>query len=631
MTSQFIANCKVLFNRADEDGNGCLDADEFKAVLESDTLKLNLSPDEIAQVVESSVQDGEGISLAEFIPVVQALFFRHRAKTAALKRTARSLPPLQRHRVKSALERSIRSRTLSTRATPTRPHTTMASPHSPPATPAQRRWGMIRSYVEKGAAERALAIPDYIETLDFATLTKLVFGATRPSESDVWNLRRQANEAARQNNNGKAETLYKFAVKLAEGLTHKQETQVLLGLTALGDVQVKLEKYHDAIATLRRCLQIRKAAIVTDKAAILHCLVELCLCSLALRRTHDGIKYGLEAHDYHAATNARITSSPARWKEFLLKLAEALTVKGHYKKAMEIQEQATAVLLKQVDKSSKEASHVITSLAFVSQVAHASGMSRLEEEYCRAPTLSNPTPEQTQELKDLLHANTMYSLGRMMLQQKQASEALPLLQQSLATFTKIHGRKHPRVGFALASLASCYALAGTQKMLRRALSLLEKAATVITSSLGPDCEALAEPGGPLPVRAQIEEMLGQLQAARRLWHAVAQNRLRHTSNTHPSYLEALEQKERVSKLLTQKRPLTTMESLLKMYQDKQEEHLNTCIVCGVKTDAKVCQACSNARKLQQLSRYRYMQDGTNHPRLWSRYVARMDELAPPPS
>lgn len=48
---------------------------------------------------------------------------------------------------------------------------------------------------------------------------------------------------------------------------------------------------------------------------------------------------------------------------------------------------------------------------------------------------------------------------------------------------------------------------------------------MLTSSLGPNSRALAEGGGPLPVQAQIEEMLGLLQAARRTWHNVANIRL----------------------------------------------------------------------------------------------------------
>ena len=77
------------------------------------------------------------------------------------------------------------------------------------------------------------------------------------------------------------------------------------------------------------------------------------LCSFALRRRDDGVSHGLQAYDHYKATGARILCSPRRWKEFLLKLAEALTLTGQYKKAMEVQEQAASVLMRQVDKSSR--------------------------------------------------------------------------------------------------------------------------------------------------------------------------------------------------------------------------------------------------------------------------------------
>ncbi|EGD76732.1 hypothetical protein PTSG_08083 [Salpingoeca rosetta] len=624
MTTEFLERCKVLFSRADADGNGTLDADEFKAVLESDSLKLNLPPDELAQIIDNTDKDGDGISLAEFIPVVQALFFRHRAQKAACRK---KLPVLKRSRCRSALERTMKQRPISGRATPVRAQSVAGTR----ASPAQRRWGMVRTQVQKGAAERALAMPEYIDQLDFATITKLIVGARKATETDVWNLRRQASEAVRAGNLTKAETLYKIAVKVAENLTRKQG-QVLLGLTALADIQIRLEKYHYAIQTLERSLQIRKSAIITDKAAILHCLVELSLCSMALRKVDDGVSYGLQGYEHYQLTNARIMCTTARWKEFLLKLAEALTIKGRYKKAMEVQEQAASVLLKQVDKSSKEASHVLTSLGFVSQVAQGSGLSRLEAEYCeRVPLPSSADPTKQSEIeRDLTHATTMYSLGRHLLQQKQAGEAGPLIQQALTTFTKVFGRKHPRVGFALTTLASCYALEGSQKKLRRALNLLERSAAVLTSSLGPNNRALAEGGGPLPVQAQIEEMLGQLQAARRTWHTVAAIRMTHAGSRDPGYLDAAAQKERVSQLITTKKlkPASTVATLLKLHQERVELRSTLCIVCGLKSPTRTCQACTNAQKLQKLSRYRYMQDGTNHPRLWSRYLTQLEALAP---
>jgi len=130
----FVETCTVLFQSADADGNGYLDPEEFVAVLKSKTLNLKLSPvdiDEVSaipvpaiadicrnigrtrqnsgandgsvalmtigtslshylppsravkfmlQVVLQADKDGDGeITLDEFIPIVENLFYRKAA------------------------------------------------------------------------------------------------------------------------------------------------------------------------------------------------------------------------------------------------------------------------------------------------------------------------------------------------------------------------------------------------------------------------------------------------------------------------------------------------------------------------------------------------------------------------
>ena len=137
-------------------------------MLESDELKLNLSADDIAKVIETTDKDNDGVSMAEFIPVVQALYFRRRAKTAVRRR----LPGVKGSRARSALERSMRTRPLSGRASPQRTQ----SAQSPRMSPAKRRWQLVREKVAKGMAERVLAMPDQIDRLDFVTITQLMVG-----------------------------------------------------------------------------------------------------------------------------------------------------------------------------------------------------------------------------------------------------------------------------------------------------------------------------------------------------------------------------------------------------------------------------------------------------------------------
>ena len=78
----------------------------------------------------------------------------------------------------------------------------------------------------------------------------------------------------------------------------------------------------------------------------------------------------------------------------------------------------------------------------------------------------------------------------------------------------------------------------------------------------------------------------------------------------------------------QQQPASTTESLLRLHRERVRVRMTECIVCGVKSATRTCTPCANAQKLHKLSRYRYMQDGTNHPRLWNRYILQLEELCP---
>lgn len=62
--------CMIVFQNADKDGNGQLDLEEFESILSSETLKLNLSKEEMDGIMAKADSDGNGfISYSEFIPV----------------------------------------------------------------------------------------------------------------------------------------------------------------------------------------------------------------------------------------------------------------------------------------------------------------------------------------------------------------------------------------------------------------------------------------------------------------------------------------------------------------------------------------------------------------------------------
>lgn len=80
-SDEFHNACMVVFQNADKDGNGILDNDEFWSVLESKTLNLKLSKEEMESIKNKADMDNDGgITYTEFIPVVRDLLTQVYAK-----------------------------------------------------------------------------------------------------------------------------------------------------------------------------------------------------------------------------------------------------------------------------------------------------------------------------------------------------------------------------------------------------------------------------------------------------------------------------------------------------------------------------------------------------------------------
>lgn len=62
---------------------------------------------------------------------------------------------------------------------------------------------------------------------------------------------------------------------------------------------------------------------------------------------------------------------------------------------------------------------------------------------------------------------------------------------------------HPRVAFALTSLASCSVAQRSPRKLKKAISMLERSIAIIQSKINQNAIELAENGGPLPVKAKV--------------------------------------------------------------------------------------------------------------------------------
>jgi hypothetical protein len=72
---QFRQTCRALFLHADTDGSGALDSDEVVLLLQSKNLGLNLSQQQLDNVLVDGDMDGDGlITLEEFVPLVERLF-----------------------------------------------------------------------------------------------------------------------------------------------------------------------------------------------------------------------------------------------------------------------------------------------------------------------------------------------------------------------------------------------------------------------------------------------------------------------------------------------------------------------------------------------------------------------------
>ena len=108
-------------------------------------------------------------------------------------------------------------------------------------------------------------------------------------------------------------------------------------------------------------------------------------------------------------------------------------------------------------------------------------------------------------------ANTLYSLGRMLLRQSRLDEAEPLLRQAIGIFEKYKGPMNTELAHAYATLAGCMA-AHPNKSRRRTATILLDRSTNILLARGKPLEA-AGYGGPLSVKAKLLELMQRFEAA----------------------------------------------------------------------------------------------------------------------
>lgn len=275
---------------------------------------------------------------------------------------------------------------------------------------------------------------------------------------------------------------------------------------SLGELLVACGRYEEAVGCFERCLQIRQTLSSTMGAAYVECLVRLCIAS-SLAGDHAAAEK--RAHEVIALEDQPKAALPASLApQFWAALAVSLQHQSKFREAADVQHVRLKSACRRFERGQKQTRTVLNTLGFVYDVLGGQGASEIEKQ-CRQRAmlaLSNQHRGKLSMANDdsIIHGNTMYSLARLLLQQGQPLEAQPLMEQALRIFEKIHGRSHPRVAFALTTLASC--LASQPGKQRKGLRLLDRSIHILAVTYGEDGVQAAEPGGPLQLKAKVSPL-----------------------------------------------------------------------------------------------------------------------------
>eukprot|EP00049_Salpingoeca_infusionum_P010310 m.175233 g.175233 ORF g.175233 m.175233 type:complete len:1078 (+) comp14608_c0_seq9:115-3348(+) len=411
-------------------------------------------------------------------------------------------------------------------------------------------------------------------------------------ETDLWALRSSASEAIKDGDLQHGQAILTFIVKLSKALPHVNPSLLSLALFELAEVHATQLSLHSAIECALECLQLRLDASANPLTLPAHeCRMLLCILFTRVANFKKAISFGQQVFDdftqhperlrnlSHVSYRAGLVD--ARWISFLSSLQKALGLDEQYKKAIEVQQILLNTATRVLDKTAKEAGLILSSLGFVSDVLEGEGISILEKKFNdQVLAMIAEGKGEGEDYSALLHGNTMYSLARMMLQQGQPLEAQPLIEEALATFKRVHGKDHLRVAFAMTTLASCYAVQPNEKKQRRALRLLDRAATIINTSIGTNCRELVETGGPYTVRASVLEMLNDVRDSRRAWETVYMLRERHFGTDHAKTAVAKEKVEALQHALDSQKMPRTVSVLLQAQKDRWKSYVGTCTLCG---------------------------------------------------
>eukprot|EP00045_Choanoeca_perplexa_P013987 m.161300 g.161300 ORF g.161300 m.161300 type:complete len:466 (+) comp16524_c0_seq2:1637-3034(+) len=447
-SAAFVETCRILFNAADDDGSASLDPEEFRAVLQSDALGLKLSPQELDDVLANADQDGDGtITLDEFIPVVEKLFYRKPEAAKSQLRSARR----QRH-----LGYSPKQRT--------------ADLPQGQAKPQQSKWKVL----QKSVTGPTSSLSQTVKTLDFASAAIMTMRRnSKLQETDIYNVRRQGMDALRKGDVTAAEELLRCAVSLATRFKGRNELQLSLACYGLAQALVQAGKRQQAANAYEQALAIRVSMYSSGHHTIMECRIQLVLIFAQLSEWDRAEQHGWEVYNNDGCYE-RYQLDPL-WLRFLSTFVQVLRHRRKTSAAHEVIGTLTSAVGKHMDRHTKDLHNVLSSLGFLSDVLDGEGSSAMEKQFRDQAATMLQSGSQEEYRNSLLHGNTMYSLARMLLQQGNHDDAEPLIEQALAIFEQVHGPSHPRVAFTLTTLASCYTVQDSARKHKRALSMLERA------------------------------------------------------------------------------------------------------------------------------------------------------------
>eukprot|EP00729_Bicosta_minor_P009260 gene9260-34910_t len=476
----FLNTCKVLFESADTDGSGGLDSEEFVTVLQSKALGLQLSQRELRTIKDMADKDDDGvITFDEFVPVVEQLLNRSRKK----KKPARQMWALAGTATRVAKVRRRRSGGGGGRGS------------------------------DDGAAT--------------ASGTRTGVHSIATSALDVLKLRREGLRALTSGNLPKAEEMMQCAAQIA-GQSRKHSPQHVGCLVRLADIVFKRGKLRESISLFTECIEQLTAAYgAKGHRSIADCLSSLSRACIRLGRMGEGEQYARQAVEVIDALNHHDAEGAAKDCSLLPLLdrhAKILRQIGKLEDASKAHARMLSIAAKSFAKTQRETDSAIQGLRVVGDVLSGRAVHRMEEEFASKALDSIRTDGagaiNCETAGVMLRAGTLFSLGRVMLQEGRTSEAEPLLVQAIQLFEKVHGANHPRVCYGHIAYAACLMSQTKRNRRKGAMVAVDRAVKILEATLGPMHRELAECGGPLPLKGTLHAMLGQTKLSLQVWRKV---------------------------------------------------------------------------------------------------------------